>query len=568
MDINSALKPTEPVPFDGTALAEWAAAIGPASDLSQDYRLNRIELPLQEPGAEQKAGRIDIYQQGPFMLSFDLYHPDIGMLSHTDKDTARLLWKLLDAIDEHELPEADFNLFFRGADHQEEQARTVFTFHRKKPRKRTPPPTDPSPTGFPMDELEPKDGLLADIYKAMLATTERPSRELALVGAVSLMAVLASRRYRSETGLLTNEYFLSMAGSGIGKEAPRRAAKQLLTLAGLDHLIAPESMKSGSAVISTLENQPAMLWLQDEAGKLMQSLSDPRASVHLREVGTELLTLYSAAQSLHAGRGYADQKTKPAIRIHHPCVVFTGATTHSTLYSALSSRDALSGLLARFVIADAGEKRPKRTTPPVVDLEAVGQRIREHYDVELAPGNLAAVQTAEIQPTLLTVAMTDEARALYLAADDALDELDVEDTIAPLHFRKIEHTIKLAMIYAVALDPAKPEIDVTAWTWAYRWANWSVSALSQIAREQISDSSYERDSKAIENFIRDAEEGGRTGRDITRKFRSISVPYRDALLQGLLSGGLIGAQANGHLTDEPTKYARYVHTDYAHVLIG
>lgn len=412
---------------------------------------------------------------------------------------------------------------------------------------------------FPYDKLLPSGGLIRSVHDYIVSTTERPNRPLALAGAVSLMATMAGRRYATESGLLSNVYMLQIAGTGVGKEAPRAAIKNLLADIDAKELLGGDSIMSDSGLISAMETHPVKLFMLDEFGKVLQAINAQKgASVHLAGIATALLTLYSAAQSNHAGRQYADTTRRPQIIIHHPCAVLAGSTTPSTLYEALSSKDVLSGLLGRMIVVDGGEKRPKRQAPGAYDYKDLVARLRSFYEKSNGGGNLATLQTAELKPSLHTVKETQGARLIRLAADDQLDDITGEIERS-LYNRLIENASKLALVYAVAKSPASPVIDEEAFLWGLSFAEWSVKRLVTIARRHVSDGSYHGLFLRVDKLIEQAGSEGLKQYQVARALTDVQPKQVHVATEHLVSAGFVVAVKNGIRQTDIQKGCKLIH---------
>ena len=419
--------------------------------------------------------------------------------------------------------------------------------------------TSPDDEQFPYEKLLPAAGLIRSVHDFIVSTTERPNRPLALAGAVSLIAAMAGRRYRTESGLLSNLYILQIAGTGVGKEAPRAAIKNLLSDIGAMEILGGDNIMSDSGLISAMETYPVKLFLLDEFGKVLQAINAPKgASVHLAGIATVLLTLYSAAQSNHAGRQYADTARRPQIIIHNPCAVLSGSTTPSTLYEALSSKDVLSGLLGRMVVVDGGEKRPHRETPRKVDTEQLVARLKAFYELNNDGGNLSTLQAAELKPNLYTVKETAGARQLRLESDDQLDAITGEIERS-LYNRLIENASKLALVYAVAKSPGVPVIDEQAFMWGLQFSEWSVKRLITIAKRHVSEGSYHSLTLRVEKLIEQAGEKGLKVHEVNRSIRDVQPKQTNAVIDHLAGSGFIVPVKNGIRQTEVVKGCQLIH---------
>jgi hypothetical protein len=177
--------------------------------------------------------------------------------------------------------------------------------------------------------------------------------------AISHLNANAAYVRKSKTGL--NLYQCLVAGTGQGKEGPRKGIKKLLQpieWAEASNGI-HENMASGPALLRSLENDPqsSALIMLDEFGKYLQTALADRGLVHDKDFMKELMIMFGLSRSYYAGRSYAD--TKRNIQpIEKPYVSVLGTTTPETFMDGLSSTQIQDGFLNRILIIEASERNP------------------------------------------------------------------------------------------------------------------------------------------------------------------------------------------------------------------
>ncbi len=112
------------------------------------------------------------------------------------------------------------------------------------------------------DELCSPPGMIGSLVDHMRRTAEYDLPELFLQTALSVVAVVTSRKLVDYRETCPNLLSVGLSPSGAGKEHGRRIAKRLLSDSAL---LGAESFTSGAAIMRSLEQRPAMLALVDEA---------------------------------------------------------------------------------------------------------------------------------------------------------------------------------------------------------------------------------------------------------------------------------------------------------------
>lgn len=357
---------------------------------------------------------------------------------------------------------------------------------------------------IPVDIMSP-GGVLQMLVDASVRTAIRPQPFLALGAAICAVGVLAGRKYRTSTDLRTNIYAAAVAESGGGKDHAPEIIRRCFDAAKLDRYLGGETIASGRAVLSSLEQHPARLFMVDEFGMFLTTVTGGKAAPHRAEIWSELMKLFSRAKGIYRGTEYANKKEAPRIDINQPCACFYGTTTPSTFWSALEGGALTDGSLARFLVFVTDNDRPDRNegagifTPSQDLLDALKAIVRGQGDA-LPPGNLpggafVAAMTAMDEPDPYTVPMAAGAERLHRQRQAGEDEWarKVAGTLqAAIVNRLGENAAKLALISAISRDPAHPEIAERDVEWAWLLAEHCTRTLLKDAGRFMADSDYER----------------------------------------------------------------------------
>jgi hypothetical protein len=412
--------------------------------------------------------------------------------------------------------------------------------------------------GPPPSNLMPKEGLIRDIANHILAGSIRPLPELAVAAAASFICALAGRKYQTETNLGLNIYFVGLAESGSGKEHARKVIKNLAYKTKCSHLIGGEDIASGAGLISSLDESPTRLFLLDEFGMMLKSFTSKNSGSHQRDVVTKLMILYSSYGSVYHGTEYANKAERKRRDIESPCCIVYGTSTHSEFYDALNGADGASGNIARMLVINAPKERPKRQRtiihePP----EDLLLRIHELANLKHSGGDLA-----QFFPK--TVMMLDDVYEAWIELDEAMTERMTGNTANSIYARVAENAAKLALAYAVSVDPVDPIIDEVAFAWGRDLAMWCANTLMEQFNSYVADTEH---GKTLKRVLRAIKEEGRQGidkRTILHKVQDIRSAERDEIIQKLLDSGDIftkDIEPDGKLIKKVQ--TRLVHSDFA-----
>lgn len=314
-------------------------------------------------------------------------------------------------------------------------------------------------------------GLLGDITDYIYSASQRPMFEIALSGAISLMAGLCGQQYNiGDSGL--NYYLICVAPSSIGKEGARsgirkilRAADKFRTPEGVSasDYLGPGAIQSGQALYNYMNEtkKTCFLTIQGEYGIKLQILNDPKANSAIKGLKDLIMDLYHQS---HAGGKlersiYADT-SKTTDEIHSPALTIFGESTGEEFYKACSNGLVLSGYLNRFSIIEyKGDRVPrniKAATTPVPD--KIAQSVYQLATLgKLREGNP------------MQVAYSDAGFALLDQWDKFCDKRYNEserDVIKATWGRAHIKAERLASLIAVGVNPQEPVIQADHARWA------------------------------------------------------------------------------------------------------
>jgi hypothetical protein len=301
-------------------------------------------------------------------------------------------------------------------------------------------------------------GLLGDIASYIFANSPTPVKEIAVAGAIGLMAGICGRAYNiSGTGL--NQYVLLLAQTGTGKEAMSDGIAQLMNAVGISVKAAgdfrgPGELASAPGLIRCFERTPSIFSIIGEFGLALKDMSDNR-NTNKQGVKRALLQLFnkSGKGNLFDFTGYSDT-TKNIPVLLAPAFTILGESTPQTFYNALDENMIAQGLLPRFIIIEYKGKVPyydknfKKVEPPF----ALVERVATLCGICLQ---------RQAQNTVVNVELDAASKDMFdLFSTYATDQVNLDNTEAmqQLWSRANMKALKFAGLIAVGVNPINPLI--------------------------------------------------------------------------------------------------------------
>lgn len=218
--------------------------------------------------------------------------------------------------------------------------------------------SNPSP-----EAISVPPGLVGALAQFIYSAAPRPVPEIALAGALGLMAGICGKAYNvSNTGL--NQYILLLAKTGMGKEGMAAGIDKLMNavkhqVPTANEFIGPSQIASGQALVKYVHKNHCFVSILGEFGLRIQNMSSTTASSHERMLKQILLELYnkSGATDVYRASIYADFEKNSEATIG-PAFSILGESVPSSFYNALSEEMIAEGLLPRFMIMEYNGIRP------------------------------------------------------------------------------------------------------------------------------------------------------------------------------------------------------------------
>lgn len=413
------------------------------------------------------------------------------------------------------------------------------------PVRPAPPIAFPTPTD-PMDA--PLPGALETIAQWSIATAPHPVRGYSVAAALALGSVLAARRYTTDAGNFSSLYFLVVGKSGTGKEHVRKTIEDVLHAVEAPALIGPNKWTSDSAVFSGLLQAPQSVAVLDEFGQFLAGASGASDGATMKDgVLTQLMELYGRLHGRAQSPQYATLTMSPkqmqaAKRksVDRPGLTVLGLTTPAMFYGALKSTRVASGFLNRFLVIEPSVARGDFVLPA---LDAVPAEVVNWGSHLLAQrGDLDLLTRAESIPDPRRLTLTADAHALFVAwrrdCNKEADALEAE-FLGELPMRAAEQSMRLALIAALAEDPAGHRVTPSHAAWGIEVAKSLLSRLVPAVQARMADSPLALLRKSFLAAVRAAGDRGMSERDVRRStlFAGASRRDRDEVITWALESG-------------------------------
>uniref|UniRef100_A0AAU6VZW1 Replicative primase/helicase n=1 Tax=Pseudomonas phage Pavpe01 TaxID=3138545 RepID=A0AAU6VZW1_9VIRU len=313
-------------------------------------------------------------------------------------------------------------------------------------------------------------GLLGEIAQFIYAQAPRQVAEIALSGAIGLMAGICGRAYNvSNTGL--NQYIMLLAPTGTGKEAIAKGIEKLMgqvqrTVPAASDFIGPAEVASPQALIKYMSKGPtSFVSVVGEIGIALQQMTDPRAPSHLVGLRRLLLDLFnkSGEGSILRPTIYSD-KEKNTTSVQAPSYTMLGESTPERFYEFLDEMMISEGLLPRFTIIEYRGPRP-----PMNKGHAFVNPSNEL--VERMSQLCAQALMLNNSHKAVHIRITPEANQMFDAFNiecDARINNATREVTRHLWNRAHIKAMKLAGLVAVGCDPYNPTITPDSAAWAIR----------------------------------------------------------------------------------------------------
>ncbi len=336
--------------------------------------------------------------------------------------------------------------------------------------------TEPTPSAIGIPP-----GFLGEIADFLYKAAPLPVPEIAIAGAIGLMAGICGRSYNvNEEGL--NQYILLVAQSGTGKESMASGIDKIVNAVGgfrnptIGRLIGPGEITSGEALIRYINkpNNQCFLTILSEFGHRLQLLSDKKnfAQSTLKRM---LLQLYhsSGKGRIFKPKIFSD-KDKDIGETRSPALSILAESPPGPFYECVTEEIIADGFLPRFIIIEyKGERvalNKNMAKAPTDEFVRTFSSFFAHCEMLNSRGDVVNVQA--------TLEVMTELDRLQEYARDMINKNARED-VRQLWNRAHIKTWKLAALVAVGCNFYNSVIEKSHFDWAVKIVHNDIHMLSE-----------------------------------------------------------------------------------------
>jgi hypothetical protein len=323
--------------------------------------------------------------------------------------------------------------------------------------------TQPSPQA----QAEFPPGILGCLAQFIYEQAPYPNKTIALAGAVGMMAGLSGRAFNTYTGAGLNQYILVLASTGAGKEAMADGISKLMlavraSVPAITDFKGPAHFASAQGLLRALAKSPCFVSIIGEFGLKFRALASPKASPNDVALKAALLDLFgkSGQGKLLDPMAYSDTARNTAT-IESPALSIIGESTPESFFEAIDDGVIADGLLPRFLVFLAPQKRPYLnadavSSPPPALVQSLA--------------DLAAICLHYAHSRQAVIVNVDsEAAATFMRFErwttDQINEGNSEAS-RQLWNRANLKAQKLASLCAVGVNPTAPSVTNAEAMWA------------------------------------------------------------------------------------------------------
>ena len=309
-------------------------------------------------------------------------------------------------------------------------------------------------------------GLIGMVRQFIYDAAPHPNSDIALAGAIALIAGITGRAYNTYTNAGLNQYILLLASTGLGKEAAASGISKLLQAVSVSVPAAGDfkgpALVSSAGLVKWLDKKPSVVTVAGECGYMLNRLASPKANPNDQMLKATLLDLYgkSGAGSVLDPMAYSDRDKQTGL-IHSPALTLLGESVPGIVYEGLSEGVVLSGLLPRFMVIEAkGQRAPLNEYQAAYPCPQLVQSLADLCGNCLALNSRNDVHVVEADA---------EAKAKFREfAQWVTDQINGQSSepLRELWNRAHLKALKLATLCAVGINPFAPVVTIHETMWA------------------------------------------------------------------------------------------------------
>lgn len=322
-------------------------------------------------------------------------------------------------------------------------------------------------------ELSFPPGLAGAIAKFIYNSGQRQVKEVAIVGALGLLAGICGKAWHiPQSGL--NIYMILIARSGVGKETMHSGISAIMKACmmrspNILKFIQFNDFVSGPALVKFCATNTCFVNVAGEWGRKLKRLADDNSGdTAIGTLRTVMTNLYqkSGPQSIVGGLNYSNQDNN-IDSVSGVAFSLIGETTPSTFYEALTESMMEDGFLSRFNIVEyAGDRPPPNMTPNMVPDQALCDAVS---NLALQADQIIGGGTAMGPRNSVLVGRTEAAAHLMWSFERECDEqinLSKDESWRQMWNRAHLKALRIAGLLAVGDNYTHANIEAHHFEWA------------------------------------------------------------------------------------------------------
>lgn len=393
-------------------------------------------------------------------------------------------------------------------------------------------------------------GLIGSLTDWIDSRSRRSSPMFSMSAAISLIALLMSRRYKDASHCKPNLFVVLVGASGSGKDNGMKSIIRALTKCGvLDRL--SQGIGSDAALSHEMTQTATKLFCIDELGKVFSSMKGNNTASHKAQIISKMLKLYSGSSGLYKEDDLVGRK---AASVQDPHLNIYGATTPEEFFPSFDKNSFTNGMMGRFLIFQARVISPPKRDRDISCADLPEELLYRLNCVRRIADSTTAIDhviDGNVDPEYINVLLTDSADELsYQMALDydvgvKTPDSTTDTIMRAIRSRAMEIVRKLALIYAVSDDP-DGTIDDRHLLWAKSIVDLSINNVMACIDMWHHKSFKEMHSKHIVESI-SRTKGGLSYSDFVHTFRHLPEGQRAEIIKDLITSGVV-TNADGRYT--------------------
>lgn len=343
-------------------------------------------------------------------------------------------------------------------------------------------------------------GLIKDIRDLTVEYSERYMPNIALGGAVAMMAAVCSNRFRFNQ-CWTNAYVLNLAPTGTGKSYPQAIISKILNESLGTKLMGFGNYQSSGAFTKNLVSRRERFDVIDEISSLFAQMKS--GGLWQTSILEEMCKVWSSSSGFYNAAEYAEKEDTSSC--FNPCVNILGSSTTEGIKPHISKMMVTKGLIPRFLIFkddDYGPRSKDKLNVPL--LQRVVKQIESILCEPKRERNDAHKDmiTGPIYNPIDLCPINDDAAAFFDdIRDDFFRRVETEESmpVKDMLTRGKEQTMKLATMHASGNFRS---IEVADLEWGKNTFEVCLHNARGFIEETAVDTDWEKDVQAVLNVFK------------------------------------------------------------------